>query len=524
MRKLIIITLVILAVGCRLKTNNADSIMEGTTRYSEKYRPQVHFTPDSMWMNDPNGMFYYEGEYHLFYQYYPGSNVWGPMHWGHAISNDLVHWEHLPIALYPDSLGYIYSGSAFVDWNNTSGFGIDGVPPLIAVFTYNDRLAEEQGKIDYQTQGIAYSVDKGRTWTKYENNPVLTNPGIKDFRDPKVRWYQPQQKWIMSLAVKDRIGFYSSKDLKNWQHESDFQPELGAYGGVWECPDLFPLKDKDTGEEKWVLFVSINPGAPNGGSGTQYFVGSFDGHEFVNENKNLYWLDYGKDNYAGVTWSDIPEEDGRTLFIGWMSNWQYATKVPTEKWRSAMTVTRELKLKSVGDDFIVTSMPVNEFETLRKEIKTKEQLLILNTDKLFQEIKSPCEFILEFGYINHSEVNSVSEYGFSLQNEDGEEIVVSYNSVKQELIINRDNSGISNFSENFKGLQHSSYLSKSSMEFRVIVDWSSIEIFVNNGERVMTSLVFPKKDYRTIKAFTKDGGIVINKAIYYELKSIWTDN
>lgn len=523
MRALIIIFLVIMAFGCKSKTNKPDSAIESVTRYTEKYRPQVHFTPDSMWMNDPNGMFYYEGEYHLFYQYYPDSNVWGPMHWGHAISKDLVHWEHLPIALYPDSLGYIYSGSAVVDWKNTSGLGKDGVPPLVAVFTYNDRVGEMDGKIDYQTQGIAYSNDKGRTWTKYENNPVLTNPGIKDFRDPKVRWYPPKQKWIMSLAVKDRISFYSSKDLKNWEHESDFQPELGAYGGVWECPDLFPIKDEVSGEEKWVLFVSINPGAPNGGSGTQYFVGSFDGHEFTNENKNLYWLDYGKDNYAGVTWSDIPEEDGRTLFIGWMSNWQYATKVPTERWRSAMTVTRELKLKSEGEDLIVTSIPVNEFETLRKEIKTKEQLMILGSEKVFQEIKLPCEFILEFETINHSELNGVSEYGFSLQNEDGEEFIVFYNSAKQELIINRDNSGVSDFSEDFNGLQYAPYQNKSAVEFRVIVDWPSIEIFVDNGERVMTSLVFPKKNYDTINAFAKNGGIAINKAVLYELKSIWNN-
>lgn len=513
-----------MAFGCKSKTDKQDSAIEGVTRYSEKYRPQIHFTPDSAWMNDPNGMFYYEGEYHLFYQYYPDSNVWGPMHWGHAISNDLVHWEHLPIALYPDSMGYIYSGSAVVDWENTSGLGKDGIPPLVAIFTYNDRVREMQGEMDYQTQAIAYSNDKGRTWTKYENNPVLVNPGIKDFRDPKVRWYQPQQKWIMSLAVKDRISFYSSKDLINWQHESDFQPDLGAYGGVWECPDLFPLKDEVSGAEKWVLFVSINPGAPNGGSGTQYFVGSFDGHKFINENKKLYWLDYGKDNYAGVTWSDIPAENGRTLFIGWMSNWQYATKVPTERWRSAMTVARELKLNIEGEDFIVTSMPVNELKTLRKEIKTKEQLLLTGTEEIFKGMKTPYEFTLRFEKNNHSDPEGASEYGFSLQNEDGEEFIVSYNDTKQELIVNRNSSGLSNFSENFNGLQYAPYRKKRTVEFRVIVDMASIEIFVNNGRRVMTSLVFPKKNYDTINAFANNSGITINKAELHELKSIWNDN
>ena len=249
--------------------------------YQEQHRPQFHFSPESKWMNDPNGMVYYDGEYHLFYQYYPDSTVWGPMHWGHAVSRDLVHWEHLPTALYPDSLGYIFSGSALVDWNNTSGFGKDGQPPLIAIFTHHDPVGEKAGRNDFQYQSIAYSNDKGRTWTKYEGNPVVPNPGIRDFRDPKVIWDKDSEQWIMVFAAWDHVKFYASPNLKDWTHLSDFGKAWGSHAGVWECPDLFPMQVEGSATQKWVLLLSINPGSVNGGSGTQYFVGDFDGKDFV---------------------------------------------------------------------------------------------------------------------------------------------------------------------------------------------------------------------------------------------------
>ena len=251
------------------------SKLNAQTKNDEKYRPQIHFSPKEKWMNDPNGMVYHNGIYHLFYQYYPDSNVWGPMHWGHAVSTDMIRWKHQSIALYPDSLGYIFSGSAVVDVNNTSGFGVNGKPPFVAIFTHHDPKGEASGRNDYQNQSIAYSVDDGKTWIKYKNNPVVRNPGIKDFRDPKVMWFAKEKKWIMTLATLDRITFYSSNDLKNWSKESEFGKNAGAHGGVWECPDLFPLNYN--GKKVWVLIVSINPGGPNGGSATQYFLGDFDG-------------------------------------------------------------------------------------------------------------------------------------------------------------------------------------------------------------------------------------------------------
>ncbi|MGZ3845099.1 MAG: glycoside hydrolase family 32 protein, partial [Flavisolibacter sp.] len=246
---------------------------------NDPYRPQIHFTPLEHWMNDPNGLVYYKGVYHLFYQYYPGATVWGPMHWGHATSTDLFHWKHQPVALYPDSLGYIFSGSAIVDYKNTSGFGKGGKIPLVAMFTHHDPKGEKEGKTNFQNQSLAYSLDEGRTWTKYSGNPVLKNPGIKDFRDPKVSWNPVANKWILTLAVLDHINFYSSPNLKNWTKESEFGRDLGAHGGVWECPDLFSLDYN--GEKKWVLIVNLNPGGPNKGSATQYFIGDFDGHSFT---------------------------------------------------------------------------------------------------------------------------------------------------------------------------------------------------------------------------------------------------
>jgi fructan beta-fructosidase len=298
--------------------------------YKEEHRPQFHFSPPQKWMNDPNGMVYFNGSYHLFYQYYPDSTVWGPMHWAHATGSDLVHWKNEPIALYPDSLGYIFSGSAVVDKKNTTGFGKNGKIPLVAIFTHHDPKTE--GRTDFENQSIAYSLDEGKTWTKYAGNPVLKNPGIVDFRDPKVMWYENRQKWVMTLATKDRVTFYSSPNLKEWKKESEFGEKVGAHGGVWECPDLFSLDFN--GKTYWVLFVSVNPGGPNKGSATQYFIGEFDGSKFTPLDTDARWVDWGADNYAGVTWSNT---GNRRIFLGWMSNWQYAQVVPTQKWRSAMT-------------------------------------------------------------------------------------------------------------------------------------------------------------------------------------------
>ena len=285
----------------------------------------------------------------------------------------MVFWEHLPIALYPDEKGYIFSGSAVFDRNNTSGLGTVGKPPLVAAFTYHDINGERAGRNDFQTQAIAYSLDNGDSWTKYEGNPVLGNDGIKDFRDPKVFWHEASQKWIMVLVAGEHAMFYSSPDLKEWTYLSEFGREQGAHGGVWECPDLFPLKVVGSDQEIWVLIISINPNAPNGGSGTQYFLGSFDGTTFTSDQQEARWLDWGTDNYAGVTYNNVP--GNQRIFIGWMSNWDYARDTPTEKWRSAMTVPRSLSLRETGSVISLFNYPIYDFETVFKS-EFKENIVV----------------------------------------------------------------------------------------------------------------------------------------------------
>ncbi|WP_194777402.1 glycoside hydrolase family 32 protein [Pararhodonellum marinum] len=468
--------------------------------YGEKFRPQFHFSPPANWMNDPNGMVYLDGEYHLFYQYYPDSTVWGPMHWGHAVSRDLVHWENLPIALYPDKNGWIFSGSAVIDHRNSSGLGSDTNPAMIAIFTYHDPVGEKEGRNDFQTQGIAYSLDKGRSWTVYEENPVLDNPGIKDFRDPKVMWYDDGNgngKWIMSLAVLDKIDFYSSQNLLDWTFESDFNPDWAAYGGVWECPDLFPLTAED-GTEKWILFVSIEPGGPQGGSATQYFVGNFDGKTFTSESTETLWLDYGADNYAGVTWANVPESDGRRLFIGWMSNWQYAQIVPTDPWRSAMTLPRTLDLVKVDDGYLVASRPIREIEELRMESNTLSESSKEFQNELIEAILYPDQ----------------QNFKIRISNDNGE--TVSIEKSGEELTFDRRQSGRIDFSPEFPADHHAPLNGIEVESVRIFIDRSSIEIFVNEGELVMTELVFPNSPFTKISL----EGFGESNTLHY-LKSIW---
>ena len=478
--------------------------------YNAPHRPQIHFSPKAKWMNDPNGMVYYKGIYHMFFQYYPDSTVWGPMHWGHAISKDLVHWDEQPIALYPDSLGFIFSGSAVVDSNNTSGFGKDGKIPLVAIFTYHNPVLSRQKK-DPQYQGLAYSLDDGFTWTKYENNPVLNNPGIRDFRDPKVMWYASDNRWIMTLATKDRVTFYSSPNLKDWRKESDFGAEVGAHGGVWECPDLIPF-DVD-GKKAWVLFVSINPGGPNGGSATQYFVGDFDGSKFTPYSTDTKWIDYGTDNYAGVTWSNT---DNRKIFLGWMSNWQYARVVPTVAWRSAMTLPRELKLNKAENNFLLSSMPVKELDKIKGSIISLKNIGIKGEFDLSQKVKK-----LSGQYQIALTADEVKSFSIVLYNESGEELIVGFSKEENSYYIDRTKSGKIDFEKGFAKRYAAPRLSKSNkLDLTLIVDVASVELFADDGLTVMTGIFFPNKTYNKVK-IKSDDSYLIKELNYSEMKSIW---
>lgn len=458
--------------------------------YHEKYRPQLHFSPKAHWMNDPNGMVFYQGVWHLFFQYYPDSSVWGPMHWGHAVSKDLVHWREQPIALYPDSLGYIFSGSAVVDKSNTSGLGKNDRIPLVAVFTQHDPIGASKQRNDFQTESIAYSLDNGQTWTKYARNPVLKNPGITDFRDPKVFWYAPAQKWIMTLAMKDRIGFYSSPDLIHWTKAGEFGKDLGAHGGVWECPDLFPLDNPSSpgthSPQTWVLIVNINPGGPNRGSATQYFLGHFNGASFTPTTTGTRWLDYGPDEYAGVTWSNT---GARKIFLGWMSNWLYGQSVPTGPWRSANTLPRELGLQKVGDSLYLTARPVRELDAL--VIKTI-------TPKLPAALPPLYKIDLQ--------TNKAASFTLTVSNAAGEATVIGYDKQTNQYYIDRQRSGITDFSAGFAGRNTAPRISGSNkISLTLYADASSFELFADGGLTTLTALVFPHTPYTTLTLSSPDG-------------------
>ena len=497
--------------------------------YTEPNRPQFHFSPPQAWMNDPNGMVYFDGEYHLFYQYNPYANVWGPMHWGHAVSRDMVHWDNLPIALFPDRHGTIFSGSAVVDRDDTTGFGTKQSPPLVAMFTYHDHLAENLGRKDFQTQGIAYSTNRGRDWIKYAGNPVIPNPGSRDFRDPKVIWYAPTHSWVVALAVHDHVAFYSSPDLKNWTHESDFGADLGAHGGTWECPDLLDMPDAAGGGEgaathRAVLLVSINPGGPNGGSATQYFVGRFDGHRFTAERPSrpgaaALWVDYGTDDYAGSTWSGGKPGDDRQLFLGWMSNWQYARVVPTERWRSAMTIPRELRLVPGPEGMELHSVPVQELTTLRGA-PTAVPAAVTHQTAL-----SPVDTGAKAGLwelMLELETREARRVELSFANDRGERVVFRLNEPEKRYEIDRSASGAVHFHPAFPDLQTAPLpANNASLKVHAFVDRTSIEVFLDDGATVFTTIAFPSAPYDKI-TLSADHDVAIKSGTVYELKSIWT--
>jgi len=499
-------TFLILLVSCHTMKTQQTGNVKG---YNETHRPQIHFSPRQKWMNDPNGMVYVNGNYHLFFQYHPGSTVWGPMHWGHAISKDLVHWDEQPIALYPDSLGTIFSGSAVVDFENTSGFGKDGKAPLIAIFTHHDTIGAKARTNNYQNQSIAYSLDEGKTWTKYAGNPVVKNPGIRDFRDPKVMWFEEGKKWVMTLATKDRVTFYSSKNLKEWTKESEFGETVGAHSGVWECPDLFAIKRQ--GEKIWVLLVSINPGGPNKGSATQYFTGKFDGKNFTPFQTDTRWIDYGTDNYAGVTWSNTGD---RKIFLGWMSNWQYARVVPTGKWRSAMTMPRDLNLEKIGDKYFVTSQPVPELSVIDDK-RTELQNVSANENltKKIVKLDGPVRLNLTS--------DKIENFSIILSNDSGEKLILGYDKVSNNYFIDRTNSGKISFEKGFAGRHTAPRLSnKEVMDLTLLIDNASVELFADNGLSVMTEIFFPNNLYTDLTFHSPDN-FQIKSLKYNKMKSIW---
>ena len=451
--------------SCWKNIKNAESF---DTKNREQYRPLYHHTPAYGWMNDPNGMFFKDGVWHLYFQHNPYGSQWENMTWGHSTSTDLIHWTFQGDPVQPDAWGSIFSGSSVVDKNNTAGFGENAI---VALYT----SAGEN-----QTQSMAYSTDNGKTFTKYDGNPIITS-NVPDFRDPHMFWNEDIKKWNMILAAGQQMNIYSSDNLKDWKFESSFGAEYGSHGGVWECPDLMKMKVRGTDKEKWMLVCNINPGGPSGGSATQYFVGDFDGHKFTCESKPevTKWMDYGKDHYATVTFDNAP--NGRHVALAWMSNWQYANQVPTLQYRSANSIPRDLGLFEYKGNTYCSVTPSEEITAARSKKPSKS-------------LSEACEMV----------VNLKGDATITLSNSKGEKVVMTYKAKDETFSMDRTLSGKTDFSSDFAAITTAPVYGKMN-KLRIFIDKSSIEVFDNDGKMAMTNLVFPTKPYDkvTIKGKTK---------------------
>lgn len=492
---------------------------------NDKHRPQLHFSPREFWSNDPNGLVYYDGEYHMFYQYTPNSTQSGIKYWAHSVSTDLFTWTDLPIALYPDEFGAMWSGSAVVDYTNSSGFQVDpNVHPIVATFTHADGPVPQQ-------QSIAYSLDKARTFTKYQGNPVIPNIGKGDFRDPKVSRFN-NETWALVVAAGDRAQFYNSADLKKWELKSEFgqDPPQGSHGGTWECPDLLRFVNQD-GYESWVLLIS-NFGGPNGGSGTQYFVGSFDGQRFHSDQEGVLWLEKGWDNYAGVTFSNEPMN--RNILIGWMANLNYAGAVPTEKFKGQMTMPRVLTLVSVTGHLRIKSELPKEFEGLRNPLQhhdipgqeiPRNEVLYVNEEMSFSN--QLYEVLLEFDI---AEIKGPSSIAICFLNSLEQELCVGYDHERaagEEIFLNREKTGdLGAISGSFAGRGVAGRETSSQhISFRIILDVSAVELYVDGGLTVMTALFYPDEPLTTIEirhhAFDDESEVTLLNGTVIGLNSMY---
>ena len=504
----------------------ADTFDTSNTDY---YRPEYHHTPLYGWMNDANGLVYKDGEYHLYFQYNPYGSKWGNMHWGHSVSKDLVHWQHLDPAIARDTLGHIFSGSTVIDKNNSAGYGKDA---MIAFYT---SASDEHGQI----QCMAYSNDNGRTYTKYENNPILTPfDGLKDFRDPKVFWYEPAQKWYMIVSADKNMRFYSSTDLKQWEYLSQFGEGYGVQPNQFECPDFIQLPvDGNKDNMKWVMIVNINPGCPFGGSATEYFIGDFDGKEFkCDTDKSVTkWLDFGKDHYATVCFSNTGD---RIIAVPWMSNWQYANVTPIRQYRGANALPRELSLYTKNGEIYMAANVVKETEALRKSTRNIESISVEGEtviDSITDGLNSGVE--LEMDIVP----GKAQTVGFDIMNAKGEKTKIYLDLKSGRAVMDRTESGLIAFGEkaepHFKEnhdrrkTESINYINDfalgtwaslslcegKSYHLNVFVDKCSVELFVDGGRIAMTNLVFPTEVYNSLRFYTEGGKAEVKNLSIHKL-------
>lgn len=467
---------------------------------SDSPRPFYHFTPPQMWMNDPNGLVWYKGNYHLFYQHHSYSIDWGPMHWGHAVSADLIHWQHLPIALEPDENGMIFSGSVVIDWQDSAGFGKEA---MVAIFTHH--------KPGQQSQSLAYSHDGGMTWTKYFKNPVLLPSNTPDFRDPKVFRYE--DGWVMCIAAGNTILFYRSKDLIHWEPSGSFG-NYGSTDGVWETPDLFELTVGDGEQTRWVLTVSVGAGHPAGGSGTQYFVGHFDGKTFTSQNApaTILWADFGSDYYAPQSWNDEP--NGRRLMIGWMNNWQYANRLPTSGWRGSLSLVRELSLKRTEEGIQLFHEPIPEIHSLRnKQHRWRNETFSPGKQLLTNMTGTSLEILAQFQL-----TKDIDQLGFYLSGGDDERTLIGYSAKEKEVFVDRTHSGQGDFHDGFARAHVAPlHCVDRPLRLHIFLDQYSVEVFVNDGQVVITDCVFPTNESTRLELFVEGGLAMVQSLDVFQL-------
>ena len=482
-------------------------------QFSEKYRPQFHFTPAANWTNDPNGLVYYNGKYHLFYQHNPFGNVWGHMSWGHATSTDLIHWTHLPVAIPEENGTMIFSGAAVIDEHNTSGFATKkGQVPMVAIYT-GHYIADTNNKENYlQSQNVAYSLDEGKTWTKYKKNPVL-DQHKKDFRDPCVFWYAPKKKWIMVVVLPHEhiVQFYGSPNLLSWTHLSDFGP-AGDVKDIWECPSLIQVPIVNgNGKKKWVLFNSQQVTM-------QYFVGEFDGNKFTSQNpaSEIYRPDFGPDFYAGITYNHLPSDQPPVLF-GWANNWSYANDIPTKPWKSMMGMPRQLSLKKIDNAWILFQKPVPAVYKLRGD-DWQDTKLAVDNEKALPVYSQQCEIELNW----QPTANTVS--GIYLAAGKTNRLIIGYNATEQTLFMDRSNAGDVSFHKKFQEL--SKYETKvpireKELRLNIFFDQSIVEVFINGGEKVMTMQIFPEEAYSGISLYSTGGTNTFQDVKFWKMGSAW---
>jgi fructan beta-fructosidase len=453
------------------------TLLASAQSYQEPFRPQVHFSPRQHWTNDPNGLVFFEGEYHLFFQYNPFGDVWGHMSWGHAVSRDLLHWQELPVAIPEENGVMIFTGSVVVDRANSSGFCLQAKPCMVAVYT---------GHSNIQTQNLAFSNDRGRTWTKYANNPVL-NLNLSDFRDPDVFWSDSSKRWLMAVSLPNdhKVVFYNSPDLKRWDRVGEFGP-AGATSGQWECPDLFELPvDGNKSNTRWVLKVGLNPGGLQGGSGEQYFIGRFDGITFINDNAPALtlWSDYGKDCYCALTFNNLPANTSPVM-IGWMNNWQYADKVPTHPWRGQMTIPRELSLQTFPEGIRLVQKPLAALTSLRGK----------------HELGNPGTITVTM------DPRGAKQAGWKL-----DDTVIGYDNTRHEVFVERTGK--------FPARTAAPFSATGPLTFDILVDRDSIEVFTAGGRIAITNLVFATGSLH-LEPFS-EGPAKFLSADSWSLRSIW---